>query len=128
MKRKVLLVEDSRTSAAIMQLELDALGYECILATDGKEAIKKAKDERPDLILMDMSLPKMDGLQATQEIRKIPETQKVPIIALTARAMPGDKEKCLQAGCDEYLVKPVSHRDLGPRVENLIQLKKGAAG
>jgi CheY-like chemotaxis protein len=127
MKRKVLLVEDSKTSVFIMQKELDLLGYECVVAGDGKEAVKKAKDERPDLILMDMTLPKMDGLQATQEIRKIPDIQAVPLIALTARAMPGDREKCLEAGCDEYLVKPVSHRQLAPLVDKLIGIKKASA-
>lgn len=127
MKRKVLLVEDSKTSVFIMQKELDLLGYECVIAGDGKEAVKKAKDERPDLILMDMTLPKMDGLQATQEIRKVPDAQAVPIIALTARAMPGDKEKCLEAGCDEYLVKPISHRQLAPLVDKLVEMKKTPA-
>ncbi len=125
MKIKVLLVEDSKTSVAIMQRELDLLGCECVVAGDGKEAVKKAGDERPDLVLMDMTLPKMDGIQATQEIRKIPESQTIPIIALTARAMPGDREKCLEAGCDDYLVKPISHRELAPRIEKLLQSKKG---
>jgi len=125
MKKIVLLVEDSKTSAAIMENELEFLGYECIVAVDGKEAIKKARDERPDLILMDMSLPKVDGLKATEEIRKNADTRTIPIIALTALAMPGDREKCLKAGCDDYLAKPVSHKELGPCITKLMQSKRG---
>jgi CheY-like chemotaxis protein len=98
MKKNILLVEDAELSADIMKKELEYLGYDCVVAQDGKEAVQKAGDALPDLILMDICMPEMDGLEATAEIRKNPRTKAIPIIAVTARAMPGDKEKCIQVG------------------------------
>ena len=120
MRKKILLVEDAPMSIAVVKKEIEFLGYECLVAKDGQEAVQKASEDQPDLILMDISLPKMDGLQATAAIRKDPRTGKVPIIAVTARAMPGDRERCLQAGCDDYMAKPISHRELGPCIEKLL--------
>ena len=120
MKKRILLVEDAPMSIAVVRKEIEFLGYECVVAKDGQEAVRKASKHVPDLILMDISLPKMDGLQATAEIRKNPRTEGIPIIAVTARAMPGDRERCLEAGCDEYMAKPLSHRELGPRIEKLL--------
>jgi len=120
MKKKILLVEDAELSADIMKKEVEYLGYECVVAEDGKEAVQKAGEILPDLILMDICLPEMDGLEATAEIRNDPRTKAIPIIAVTARAVPGDKEKCLKAGCNAYLPKPLSHRELGPCLEKFL--------
>ncbi len=121
MKQKILLVEDSEMSVAVMKIEIEVLGYECIVALDGKEAIKKASKFLPDLIVMDILLPKMDGLEATSQIRKNPQTKEIPILAATAKAMPGDREKCLQAGCDDYLAKPFTHKELGASIKKLLK-------
>ena len=120
MKKKILLVEDAELSADIMKKEVEFLGYDCLVAKDGKDAVQKAGEALPDLILMDICLPEMDGLDATVEIRKNPKTKAIPIIVVTATAMPEDREKCLQAGCDEFISKPVSHRELGPCIEKLL--------
>ena len=121
MKQKILLVEDSENSVAVMKKEIEVLGYECIVALDGKEAIKKASEYLPDLIVMDILLPKMNGLEATSLIRKNPKTQTVPILAATCLAMPGDREKCLQVGCNDYLPKPFTHKELGASIKKLLK-------
>jgi len=120
MKKKILLVEDAPMSIAVMRKELEFLGYECVVALNGKEAVKKAGDNLPDLIIMDISLPKMDGLEATSQIRKNPQTKAIPILAATAQTMPGDREKCLEAGCDDYIAKPFGHKELGACIERLL--------
>ncbi len=121
MKKKILLVEDNPATVDVIQKELDFLGYESTVAQDGKEAIVKTSSYKPDLIIMDISLPKMDGLEAATMICQNPKTQSIPILAATARALPGDKEKCLQAGCDDYLAKPFTHRELGASIEKLLK-------
>ena len=121
MKRKILLVEDNPATIDVIQKELEFLGYESIVAEDGKEGVDKATSILPDLIIMDISLPKMDGLEASTAIRKNPKTQTIPILAATARALPGDKEKCLQAGCDDYIAKPFTHRELGAAIKKLLK-------
>ncbi len=120
MKQKILLVEDSEMSVVVMKKEIELLGYECIVALDGKEAIKKASAYLPDLIVMDILLPKMNGLEATSQIRKNTKTQTVPILAATCLAMPGDREKCLQVGCNDYLPKPFTHKELGASIKKLL--------
>lgn len=121
MKKKILLVEDNPATVDVIQKELDFLGYDCIVAKDGKEAVEKADSYLPDLIIMDISLPKMDGLEASSLIRKSPKSQSIPILAATARALPGDKEKCLQAGCNDYIAKPFTHRELGAAIKKLLK-------
>lgn len=121
MKKKVLLVEDNPATIDVLQKELAFLGYDVVVAEDGKQAVEKAASLLPDMIIMDISLPKMDGLEATAAIRKNPKTQPIPILAATARALPGDKEKCIQAGCDDYLAKPFSHRELGAAIKKLLK-------
>ena len=121
MKRKILLVEDNPATIDVIQKELEFLGYESVVAEDGKEGVEKASSYLPDLIIMDISLPKMDGLEASTAIRKNPKTQTIPILAATARALPGDKEKCLQAGCDDYIAKPFTHRELGAVIKKLLK-------
>jgi two-component system cell cycle response regulator DivK len=122
MKKKILLVEDNPATVDVIQKELDFLGYDCIVAKDGKEAVEKADSYLPDLIIMDISLPKMDGLEASSLIRKNPKGQSIPILAATARALPGDKEKCLQAGCNDYIAKPFTHRELGAAIKKLLKV------
>ena len=119
-KKKILLVEDATMTVAVMKKEIEFLGYECIVALNGKEAIKKASDYQPDLIVMDIALPGMDGLEATSQIRNNPRTKKIPILAATALTMPGDREKCMEVGCDDYLAKPFGHKELGSYIEKLL--------
>ena len=121
MKKKILLIEDNPATIDVIQKELEFLGYESVVAEDGKEGVEKATSYLPDLIIMDISLPKMDGLEASTAIRKNPKTQTIPILAATARALPGDKEKCLQAGCDDYIAKPFTHRELGAAIKKLLK-------
>lgn len=121
MSKKILLVEDNPATIDVITKELEFLGYEFMVAEDGKKAIDMSSSRSPDLIIMDISLPKMDGLQAATLIRKNPKTQSIPILAATARALPGDKEKCLAAGCDDYLAKPFTHRELGAAIKKLLK-------
>ena len=121
MKKKILLIEDNPATIDVIQKELEFLGYESVVAEDGKEGVEKATSYLPDLIIMDISLPKMDGLEASTAIRKNLKTQTIPILAATARALPGDKEKCLQAGCDDYIAKPFTHRELGAAIKKLLK-------
>ena len=121
MKKRILLVEDNSDTVAIISHALNFLGYETSIANDGIEAVELARSENPDVIIMDMMLPKMNGFEATSKIRNDPKTELVPILATTAMAMPGDREKCLKAGCDGYLAKPFTYRDLGHAIEKLLK-------
>lgn len=121
MKRKILLVEDNPATIDVIQKELEFLGYDCVVADDGKKGVDMATSQLPDLIIMDISLPKLDGLAATSLIRQNPKTQAIPILAATARALPGDREKCLQGGCDDYIAKPFTHRELGAAIKKLLK-------
>lgn len=109
---KILLVEDNELNYDMLMRRLKRKGFNTILAVDGEQAIEKARSQNPDLILMDMSLPKIDGWEATRRIKQDPQTQSIPIIALTAHAMVGDREKAIEAGCDEYDTKPVDLKRL----------------
>ena len=104
---KILLVEDNPENRDMLSRRLERRGYEVIIAVDGPDGVLKAKAELPDLILMDMSLPIIDGWEATRQIREVPALAKVPIIALTAHAMDGDRERAMAAGCNDYDVKPI---------------------
>ncbi|MFQ5852577.1 MAG: response regulator [Candidatus Binatia bacterium] len=121
MKKRVLLVEDNPATIDVMEQELAFLGYEVAVATNGVEAVEMANSQFPDAIVMDIRLPRMDGLEAASRIRGSPRTQAIPILAATAKAMPGDKERCLASGCDDYIAKPFSHRDLGDAIERLLK-------
>ena len=120
---KILLVEDNEMNRDMLSRRLEKRGYTVVLAVDGAAGIAQTKAEKPDLILMDMSLPVIDGWEATKQIRSDPEVAGTPIIALTAHAMSSDREKCLAAGCDDFDTKPVELPRLLAKIEEM--LKKG---
>lgn len=117
---KILLVEDNELNRDMLSRRLTKRGYNVILAVDGAEGVALAKSERPDLILMDMSLPVLHGWDATRELKANQETKAIPVIALTAHAMEGDREKALEAGCDDFDVKPVDLPRLLEKMETLL--------
>jgi CheY-like chemotaxis protein len=117
---KILVVEDNEENWDMISRRLQRRGYTVVRAADGQEAVEMAARERPDLILMDVSLPVLDGLEATRRIRAHAETQAIPIIAVTAHAMSGDRDKALQAGCDDYHAKPVELPRLVAQMEALL--------
>jgi len=120
---KILLVEDNEMNRDMLSRRLIRRGYEVVMALDGAEGVRMAQSESPDLILMDMSLPVMDGREATRAIKGSDATKKIPVIALTALAMVGDREQAMEAGCDDYDTKPVDLARLLEKIEAL--LKKG---
>ena len=123
---KILLVEDNEVNRDMLSRRLIKRGHDVSIAVDGAEAVAMAKSESPDLILMDMSLPVMNGWDATRALKSNPETQSIPVIALTAHAMSGDREKAMDAGCDEFETKPVELPRLLEKIGALID--RGAAG
>lgn len=120
MMSKVLLVEDNEMNRDMLSRRLERKGFEVVFAQDGSVAVELASSEQPALILMDMSLPVMDGWEATRRIKSDPATQGIPVIALTAHAMAGDKEKAMEAGCEDYDTKPVDFPRLLGKIESLI--------
>ena len=104
---KILIVEDNEMNRDMLSRRLERRGFEIVMAVDGGEGVAMARSEAPDLVLMDMSLPVMNGWEATQAIRADSSTAHLPVIALTAHSMPGDREKAMEAGCDDYDTKPV---------------------
>ncbi len=117
---KVLLVEDNEMNRDMLSRRLERKGFDVVYAQDGDTAVGLANSEQPALILMDMSLPIMDGWEATRRIKADPETKNIPIIALTAHAMAGDREKAMNAGCEDYDTKPVDFPRLLEKIELLI--------
>ncbi|NJN65960.1 MAG: response regulator [Chloroflexaceae bacterium] len=120
-ERLILLAEDNETSLIMMSEYLESKGYRVNVAYNGVEAIERVRRERPDLILMDIQMPGMDGLEATRHIRAIPDLADIPIIALTALAMTGDREQCLEAGANDYMSKPVSLKQLMQTIERYLE-------
>ena len=110
--KKILLVEDNEMNRDMLSRRLARKDFEVVIAVDGAEAVKMAESETPALILMDMSLPVIDGWEATRRLKAQTATKAIPIIALTAHAMSGDREKCLEAGCDDYDTKPIEFKRL----------------
>jgi CheY-like chemotaxis protein len=104
---KILYVEDNEDNIFMLKNRLARAGYTVIIATDGAQGVAMAASERPDLVLMDLSLPVLDGWEATRQIKAAPETRHIPVVALTAHAMTGDREKALAAGCDDFDTKPI---------------------
>jgi CheY-like chemotaxis protein len=118
---KILLVEDNEDNRDMLSRRLIRKNFEVVIAVDGEEACAKTLADRPDLILMDMHLPILDGWEATKRLKTAPETRAIPIIALTADAMSGDREKAVEAGCDDYDTKPVELPRLLGKIEALLQ-------
>ena len=118
---KILLVEDNEMNRDMLSRRLERRGYQVVIAVDGAEGVRMAQAEAPALILMDMSLPVLDGWEATRQIKAAPATGGIPIIALTAHAMSGDREKALEAGCDDYDTKPIDLNRLLGKMEALLK-------
>jgi len=123
---RILLVEDNEMNRDMLSRRLQRRGYEVLLAVDGQEGVKLARDERPDLILMDMSLPVVDGWEATRQLKAAPETGGIPVIALTAHAMATDEQKCREAGCDDFDTKPIEFTRLLEKMNALLNHRSGA--
>ena len=117
---KILLVEDNEMNRDMLSRRLQRRDFEVVVAVDGKEGIEKAGSENPELILMDMSLPEIDGWEATRRLKADEATRSIPVIALTAHAMESDKAKALEAGCDDYDTKPVDLTRLLGKIEALL--------
>jgi len=123
MKKKILIVDDDLDLCRAVQTHLELLGYDCILAVNGKEAVDLATSQVPDLILMDIIMPVMDGHQATRLIRGNPDTLSTPILAITARVTSEEKEECLRNGCDDFIAKPFTSKQLTSIIEKLLDQK-----
>ena len=117
---KILLVEDNEMNRDMLTRRLERKGFEVVIAIDGQVGIDMASSSNPDIILMDLSLPVVDGWEATRKIKADPATQSIPVIALTAHAMAGDEQKALEAGCDDYDTKPIDLKRLLGKIENLL--------
>ena len=117
---KILLVEDNEMDRDMLSRRLERRGYKIVMATDGAEGVAMAKAEQPALILLDMSLPIVDGWEAARQLKAAPETRAIPIIALTAHAMAGDREKALEAGCNDYDTKPIELPRLLEKISALL--------
>jgi two-component system cell cycle response regulator DivK len=118
---KILLVEDNEMNRDMLSRRLRRKGYEVVIAIDGEEGIAMAQSEEPDLILMDIGLPVIDGWEATRRLKASPEMQSIPIIALTAHAMAGDRTKSLEVGCDDYDSKPIEFQRLLGKIQALLE-------
>ncbi|MBI5963865.1 MAG: response regulator [Chloroflexi bacterium] len=116
-RKRVLVVEDNMDTYELVRFILEKNGYETFLAMNGRDGVNAAKKQVPDLIIMDMSMPEMDGWTATGIIKKDPQVSFIPLIALTAHALPGDRQRAMDAGCDEYVTKPMDLLDLVDTVD-----------
>jgi len=123
---KILLVEDNEMNRDMLSRRLQKHGFEVVMAVDGEEGVAKAQTEAPALILMDMSLPGIDGWEATRRLKAAPQTQSIPIIALTAHAMTDDRAKALAAGCDDFDTKPVELPRLLSKIQGLLGRSAGS--
>lgn len=126
MKKRILLAEDNRDVADIVTAGLRFLGYEVTVASDGVQAVESAISLRPDLIVMDMLMPKLDGFQAAAKLRQHPETRTIPILAATALARTQDRKRSLASGCDDCIVKPFTTNTLAAAIEKLLREHRGA--
>jgi two-component system, cell cycle response regulator DivK len=117
---RILLVEDNEMNRDMLSRRLERRGYEVIVAVDGEEGVARAKADVPDVVLMDLSLPGIDGWEATRQLKAAQETRSIPVLALTAHAMAGDREKALEVGCDEFDTKPVDLPRLLAKIEGLL--------
>ncbi|HWQ54631.1 MAG TPA: response regulator [Bryobacteraceae bacterium] len=117
---RILLVEDNEMNRDMLTRRLTRKGFEVVAATDGEQGIEAAHSQAPGIILMDMSLPALDGWEATRRLKADPRTSAIPVIALTAHAMPGDRDRALEAGCDDYETKPVEFPVLLEKIHRLL--------
>jgi CheY-like chemotaxis protein len=117
---RLLVVEDNEMNRDMLTRRLQRKGYEVLFAVDGAQGVARARSDAPDVILMDMSLPVLDGWEATRQLKAAPATATIPIIALTAHAMSGDQEKAVEAGCDDYDTKPIELPRLLGKIEALL--------
>jgi two-component system, cell cycle response regulator DivK len=117
---KILYVEDNEDNVYMLKRRLERAGFEVVVAADGEQGVAIARDQRPDLVLMDLSLPVLDGWEATRRLKGSEATRAIPVIALSAHAMPGDREKALEAGCDDYDAKPVKLPSLLAKIRALL--------
>lgn len=117
---KILLVEDNEMNRDMLSRRLERKGFEVIIAVDGLEGVNMARSEKPDLVLMDMSLPVMDGWEAVRTLKDDPETQAIPVLGLSAHAMTPDRDKAINAGCDDYDTKPVDIKRLLEKIQALL--------
>ena len=124
---KVLYVEDNEDNIFLLKTRLEQSGYQTLVARDGELGVKIAQEERPSVILMDMSLPVMDGWEATRILKELPETHAIPIIGVSAHAMAGDREKAIEAGCDDYVTKPVDLPELLEKIGRVLKPDSGRA-
>ena len=124
MPRKILIVEDNQDSRELVVKVLKSKGYLTIEAEDGEEALEKARAEKPDLVLLDISLPKLNGYEVAQRLKAMEEFQEIPIVAFTAHAMKGDREKVIVAGFEGYISKPVNIRELPDQIRYFIRGKR----
>jgi CheY-like chemotaxis protein len=118
--KKILLVEDNEMNRDMLSRRLARKGYEVSIAVDGRQGVEMAQSAAPDLILMDMSLPVLDGWEATRQLKNADATRHIPVIALTAHAMSGDRERALEAGCDDYDTKPIELPRLLEKIESML--------
>jgi CheY-like chemotaxis protein len=121
---RILLVEDNEMNRDMLSRRLARKGFEVLIAVDGQQGVDKTRTENPDLVLLDMSLPVLDGWEAARRLKGSSETKHIPIIALTAHAMSGDREKTLEAGCDDYDTKPIELPRLLGKIEALLNGKQ----
>jgi len=121
---KILLVEDNEMNRDMLTRRLQRRGYEVVVAVDGAQGLAMAQSETPAIVLMDISLPVLDGWEATRRLKMAPETKSIPVIALTAHAMSGDRERCIEAGCDDFDTKPVEIARLVGKIETLLNRSK----
>jgi len=121
---KILLVEDNELNRDMLSRRLERRGFQVLIAVDGAQGVAMAQSEAPDLVLMDMSLPVVDGWEATRRLKAAPETRAVPIIALTSHAMIGDRDQAIEAGCDDYDTKPIELPRLLEKINRLIAKEK----
>jgi CheY-like chemotaxis protein len=122
MMKKLLLVEDNEMNRDMLSRRLERRGYQVLIAVDGEQGVAAATEHQPDLILMDMSLPVLDGWESTRRLKQQPTTQGIPVLALTAHAMAGERDKALAAGCNDYDTKPVDFVRLLGKIESLLLL------
>ena len=127
MKKRALLVEDDEGNSELISLELKILGYEVSVASNGVDAVEMATSYPPDIIIMDMRLPKMNGFEASARIRSDPKTHDTPILAMTALAYDKDRDRCIASGCNDHLAKPFTCKQLNERLTRLVRADNGDA-